>query len=245
MDTRYDTCPSSGIGDRGQPSLAKITDGTSNTMIVSEVVVGIARGRNDEERDIKLGVAINEQNVTLFSLHDGVPSGCAAMRASGNQIRSDCPVLRNQFVPNAKASRWLDGRNIYALYKAALPPNSPSCIGSELDQWDGSFETAEEYESLGPNIISASSYHTGGVNVCMADGAVRFVSDSVDYGDINYILGYEFTRGTDGVIGSDLSGYLNHPATLDDARGHWWTGASTYGVWGALATPAGGESKSL
>ena len=29
--------------------------------------------------------------------------------------------------------------------------------------------------------IAASSYHSGGVNVCMADGSVRFVRDNLDF----------------------------------------------------------------
>jgi prepilin-type processing-associated H-X9-DG protein len=29
--------------------------------------------------------------------------------------------------------------------------------------------------------VSASSYHSGGVNVGMADGSVRFVRDTIDF----------------------------------------------------------------
>jgi prepilin-type processing-associated H-X9-DG protein len=213
-------------------------------MMVSEVVVGLA---NDDERDTKMGVAVAGGDMLPFNLgrdtsDGGTPSDCANVRGPGNQIRGDYAVLNNKFVPNAKASRWLDGRNIYGLYKATLPPNSPSCIaGVESD-------ANEEIVVWSASMISASSYHTGGVNVCMADGAVRFVSDSVDCGDIDKKLGealsdddatgyYWAWTGSDGVT-PNLHG-------TSPAQGHWWMGESTYGVWGALATPAGGESKSL
>jgi hypothetical protein len=77
----------------------------------------------------------------------------------------------------------------------------------------------------GSKAITASSYHPGGVVVGMCDGSSRFVNDSIDNGDIAQILGRRY---------SDSHG-----------EGHHWTGPSTHGVWGAMATPSGGESVSL
>jgi len=215
-------------GNWGQASLAKITDGTSNTMIVSEVVVGIEGG----ERDTKRGVAINggTETLNLGGSTGGIPADCAMVRVSGNQISDNYAILTSW----TKGSRWLDARSIYSLYKAALPPNSPSCVqGAEAS---GEWEVV-----MCPNLISASSYHTGGVNVCLADGAVRFVSDSVDCGDINSKLGTALSD-------ANATGYswpTGDARALERAEGHWWMGESTYGVWGAMATPCHGESKSL
>jgi prepilin-type processing-associated H-X9-DG protein len=64
-------------------------------------------------------------------------------------------------------------------------------------------------------LFTATSNHTGGVNCGFADGSVRFVNDAVDTG-----------------------GLPNAP------QGSALTGESPYGVWGALGTPEGGESKS-
>jgi len=63
---------------------------------------------------------------------------------------------------------------------------------------------------------TANSNHTGGVNVARLDGSVNFVSNSVD---------------TNGLPAAQMGRFLQ--------------GASPYGVWGAMGTPQGGESRSL
>ena len=61
---------------------------------------------------------------------------------------------------------------------------------------------------------SANSYHSGGVNVGMGDGSVRFITDS-----INWATG-----------------------TMDDTVACVTSGRSPFGVWGALGSINGGES---
>jgi prepilin-type N-terminal cleavage/methylation domain-containing protein/prepilin-type processing-associated H-X9-DG protein len=64
----------------------------------------------------------------------------------------------------------------------------------------------------GWGIFSASSNHAGGVNAAMLDGSVRFVSETIDCG-----------------------GYLTAKQNHGQAK-------SQFGVWGAMGTPAGGET---
>ncbi len=65
----------------------------------------------------------------------------------------------------------------------------------------------------------ARSSHAGGVNASMLDGSVRFITNSVDTGD------------------GEADGGLDVVPRL--------SGRSPYGVWGALGTANGGESKSI
>lgn len=65
----------------------------------------------------------------------------------------------------------------------------------------------------------ARSNHSGGVNASMLDGSVRFITNNIDTGD-----------------GEADGGLDVMPQT---------TGRSPYGVWGALGTANGGESKSI
>ena len=186
----------------GVMTLAVASDGTSNTMCFSETCIG----RGDSDRTIKGGVA-------LASIHGSAASICAAMRGQNKQL------LGNDFWDWEKGGGahlgWGDSRNPVSMYQAALPPNSPSCR-----HWDNDCSQ-----------ISASSYHPGGVSVSMLDGSVRFVSETVDCGDITKRNG----AGNNDQGGTgDQVGY-----------GHQWNGPSTAGVWGAMATPAGGEAKSL
>lgn len=60
---------------------------------------------------------------------------------------------------------------MHTMIATILPPNSPSC------------------EGLGTmprlSLLSASSFHRGGVHVLMADGAVRFINEKIDCGDLH------------------------------------------------------------
>lgn len=73
-----------------------------------------------------------------------------------------------QFWEFGRGARWSDGRPVYSGFQTVLPPNSPSC-------------TSEQ--GIDEPIVSASSLHERGVHVLMADGAVVFISDSIDAGD--------------------------------------------------------------
>ena len=72
----------------------------------------------------------------------------------------------------------------------------------------------------GTVIGGARSNHSGGVNASMMDGSVRFITDSVDTGESQ----------------QENEGLRTVPKL---------SGRSPYGVWGALGTANGGESKSI
>ncbi len=80
--------------------------------------------------------------------------------------------------------------------------------------------SCSETAVLGPGPISANSFHTGGVNVSMGDGSVHFVSQTVESGD--------------------PTAYGQGNSATDDGQR---TGISPYGVWGAMGSINGGESK--
>jgi len=60
---------------------------------------------------------------------------------------------------------WLEGNMLWTRYNHLLPPGLPSCKGEKT--WDGV-------------AMTANSRHSGGVNLLLGDGAVRFVSETVD-----------------------------------------------------------------
>lgn len=107
-----------------------------------------------------------------------------------------------QFWPFGRGALWADGFLPIGGFQTVLPPNSPSCT-SELGIED--------------SIVSASSNHAGGVHVLMADGAIKFATDTIDTGDLTQ----------PGV--ADQPGY-NAPGSR-----------SPYGIWGALGSRASAE----
>jgi hypothetical protein len=114
-----------------------------------------------------------------------------------------------RLTPDGKASRggnWADGAITWTGFNTILPPNSPSCDTEDKHRLEG--------------VFSASSVHKEGCHVLLADGAVKFISETVDTGN------------------------LSEPSIYGGTSTSQSNTASPYGVWGKIGTIAS-ESDSI
>ena len=133
--------------------IVTITDGTSNTLMFAEVANGI--GGNPTQRDQRRDC----YSAPALPFNTNNP---AALRAT--LLAIDWRTAGNlgwnwRGYPWREGSIWRNGFN------TLLGPNKP-CYRPGGEWWQ--------------LVTPASSYHTGGVNACMADGSVRFFSDNVN-----------------------------------------------------------------
>ena len=165
------------------PSMSVVTDGTSNTVIFSECCSAAQSGGREIKGQLVSG---------LSSMYNGnsFPGPCLAVK-NGTQLDRDATTA------SWRGQRWADGQILVSGFNTVLPPNSPNCSYGGDSVW---------------GVASAQSNHSGGVNACMLDGSVRFVSDTIDCGD----------SWANAVV----------------------SGASPYGVWGAMGSAQGGETTS-
>ena len=136
------------------PSMSVVTDGTSNTVIFSEGLSAAISGGKEVKGQLVTG---------LTSMYNGnsFPGPCLALK-NGTQLTQDASASA------WRCQRWADGQVLVTGFNTVLPPNSPNCSYSGDNVW---------------GVASAQSNHSGGVNACMLDGSVRFVSDTIDCGD--------------------------------------------------------------
>lgn len=191
-----------GRGDKILVSFASVKDGTSNTMAVSEAIIGVPGSRRvGEAIAVKVGV-----------YNSAPPSICLARLGPNRQLTD--PLAQREWLTGW---RWADAINPYTLFYPMLPPNGPSCSGDNGRPW-----TSEHW-----GLVTASSRHPGGVNVLFLDGAVRFISDTIDAGDP--------TR----TATAPPAGF---PPLANPSRPQDYAGPSLYGVWGALGSANGQET---
>ncbi|NND96694.1 MAG: DUF1559 domain-containing protein [Pirellulaceae bacterium] len=106
--------------------------------------------------------------------------------------------------------RWADSPPLYTGITTMLAPNREVCLGG-----GGDFDVG---------VLPPSSRHQGGAHVLMGDGAVIFITDSVEAGDSHHPT----VRVNAGINAS-------HPGTVAGS-------ISPYGLWGALGTRANNET---
>ncbi len=182
-------------------NFSAVTDGLSNTVFFSEQGIGAFNTLNDNPKSGISGTQTPDAGTHC--------SACAPIECLGGRNADGTIVAPNPDV--VKGQRWGDGRAVYTSFSTVLPPNSMSCVRKGVN-W---YTTAV--------LNGASSYHPGGVNVCMGDGACRFISDTVNCGDLEKLPGG---------IG-------------DWGHAERYFGPTVYGVWGAVGSAAGKDQANL
>ncbi len=142
------------FGTRSWAGFRDITDGTSNTMAISE------RCFPKGDRSV-FGHTVQNMTASL----QANPALCFAQT---NRATREYLISASLSPYRTAGTRAYDGMPIYTGFNAILPPNSPSCQIGDVN-------------SIG--VMTAQSWHTGGVNVVFADGSVRFIGDSIHAGN--------------------------------------------------------------
>lgn len=160
-------------GGAGIVRIASITDGTSNTAVFSEHLIGLGVSPNvasitpnspDAKRVIFPGT-------DATGINTGADGAARAARA--------CMSLPPTMTANATASaylgyNWLLGYPTHVSlvnYMHVAPPNTLHC---------GNAADIPYVQFVGPTgSAAANSNHPGGVNLALADGSVRFIKNSI------------------------------------------------------------------
>jgi hypothetical protein len=180
--------------------LRDITDGLSNTIAVGEIMTG------SQDRDIR-SVGFNNAKGGFFQVADN-PRRCAELGYIDQSRPRFWTDAANVYF-SERGFRWADFHTLQSQFNTILPPNSEICLVGNSDTY---------------GIAPPSSRHVGGAHLMMADGAVKFITDSIEAGNSKSPCVY--CRA----LMSGISSVF--PAGSE----------SPYGLWGALGTRGSGET---
>ena len=162
---RYGTSLRGSLWNTNGPFMAKkkftlsaITDGTSNTVMLSESTLGTGAE----------STTTNPNDHRTNYVWAGVPS---------ELTESGCAVATQWNAQNRRGFAWVSGEYRCASYNHFYTPNAKvyDCIANNSTSMTGNETSMTPY-----GFRAARSWHTGGVNIALLDGSGRFVSDTVD-----------------------------------------------------------------
>jgi prepilin-type processing-associated H-X9-DG protein len=154
-------------------------------------------------------IITNAKAQMLVAVYDN-PSVCSPFADPGRP-RFWQPTAPDLLIgaQQGRGYKWAMGYPFWSQVTTILPPNRELCLRNGINS---------------PGILPPSSRHQGGCHVLMGDGAVVFMTDSIEAGDSTAQTIYVNYQSTSSVNPS-LPG-----------------AASRYGLWGALGTRANSET---
>ena len=163
MGTWFVFDPATNLGGEGvfYPNsnlrLAKVSDGTSKTLLVAEVKAW-----------------------THYTRNGGSPTTIPDTAEAAATIVASGPDYKN-----TGHTEWPDGRVHHTGFTATMTPNTfvKYVKGSETFDADyNSWQEGKDWPAGNPTyaIITSRSFHSGGVNVALVDGSIQTVNDDIN-----------------------------------------------------------------
>ncbi|MDR2171016.1 MAG: DUF1559 domain-containing protein [Planctomycetaceae bacterium] len=154
-------------------NITDITDGVSNTVMFSERCLG--RRNSDIVKETYYAMCWRAGSTEPDPTADGkkplnfsaVYDNIIGVRYVKRSIKMGNAFNQSPAINNQGGKLWHKSDPLSTSFSTIFPPNGPSC-------------SSNYHFAMAP-----TSYHTGGVNTCFADGSVHFISNRINTGDLS------------------------------------------------------------